>query len=86
MSRSKWKSNFLDNFLKNEKFYTKKKKYVWSRRSVIPENLINQIVFVYNGKEFNKVYITREKVGFKFGDFSMTRRFTKKKKKHGTKR
>ena len=74
MSRSSWKGNFL------KKHILKKKSIkVWSRNSSIPFHMLEQIVSVYNGKEFKKIYISREKIGYKFGAFSFTRKFTKKK-------
>jgi small subunit ribosomal protein S19 len=42
--------------------------------------LIGQTVSIHNGKEFKNVTVTREKVGFKFGEFSPTRRYNIKKK------
>ena len=78
MSRASWRGFFLDTiFLKKEK----KIKKVWSRRSTIPSFLIGKTLQIYNGKVFKKVKITREKVGYKFGEFSTTRIFVKKKKK-----
>lgn len=72
MSRAKWKGSFMDVLsLKVEKKDFK----IWSRRSTIPYNLINNSVLVHNGKEFRKVFITREKVGFKFGEFAFTRKY-----------
>jgi ribosomal protein S19 len=70
MTRSIWKNLFVDKCLLKEK----KKNKVWSRRSSIPESLIGQKIFVYNGKEFKKIWITREKVGFKLGEFCFTRK------------
>eukprot|EP01038_Epipyxis_sp_PR26KG_P013677 gene13677-18353_t len=58
-------------------FYLKKKKRydkVWTRRSVIPSSLVGKSVSVHYGNGFKKITITREKVGFKFGSFSYTRR------------
>lgn len=81
MTRSSWKGHFVDNYLLSPKFENSKKKMVWSRNSTIPENLIGQAVFIHNGKDFIKSFITREKVGFKFGQFAYTRKFTKKQKK-----
>lgn len=77
MSQS-WKGHFISNYLLSSKFMKKRKKEIWSRSSTIPETLVGQVVFIHNGKTFIKSYITREKVGFKFGDFAFTRRFTKK--------
>jgi ribosomal protein S19 len=84
MSRSKWKKVFIS--IKLKKINKEKKIIVWSRASVIPEFFINKNVFVYNGKIFKKLLITREKVGFKFGEFIFTKikpklRLKKSKKK-----
>ncbi len=81
MSRSKWKGNFIDQAVLKVLQNTKKQLKIWSRRSVIPAFLIGSTVLVYNGKEFKKVTITREKIGFKFGEFCTTRRYKSKSKK-----
>ena len=67
MSRSKWKGNFVDQAVLKMDANSKKQLKLWSRRSVIPSFLIGSTVLIYSGKEFKKVVITREKVGFKFG-------------------
>lgn len=82
MSRSKWKGPFMDyRTLIKKKIYPN----LWLRSSVIPNRLVNTIVCVHNGKEFKRVIITKEKVGFKLGEFSFTRKLhtkiTKKTKK-----
>lgn len=58
----------------------KLKSKIWCRRSVILENDIGKNFYVYNGKEFKKIFITREKIGFKFGSFCSTKKFSVKKK------
>ncbi len=78
MRRSKWKGNFIDSSILKLSSQNKKQLKVWSRRSVIPSFLIGDTVLIYNGKEFKKVKITREKVGFKFGEFSTTRKYKSK--------
>jgi ribosomal protein S19 len=78
MSRSNWKGPFLDKFLLKKSLINNQK--VWSRRSVIPYFLIGKNVLVHNGKTFKKILITREKIGFKFGEFCLTRLFTPKAK------
>jgi len=71
MGRSKWKGNFIEeSLLKNTE---KRNLKIFSRRSVIPSFFIGKKVLVYSGKNFKKIFITREKVGFKFGDFCKTR-------------
>ena len=76
MSRSKWKGYIVSSILFNREF--KKKKLIWSKNSTITGELKNQTVFVYNGKEFKKLFITPGKIGFKFGQFIATRTFTQK--------
>lgn len=81
MSRSKWKGPFVDvSVLKLKKKLTAKSKKVWSRSSQIPSSLLGKTISVYNGKEFKPVLVTREKIGFKFGDFSITRKYGNKLK------
>jgi small subunit ribosomal protein S19 len=77
MTRSKWKGPFLNKSLLKKNLKSK----VWSRGSTIPYFLIGFSVFVHSGKEFRKIFITREKVGFKFGEFVFTRKLKKKEKK-----
>lgn len=75
MARSKWKGFFIKKSLfKNKNIKNLK---IWDRCSVIPEFLIGKLVKVYNGKEFKKFFIHREKVGFKFGSFVSSRNFSK---------
>lgn len=88
MGRSLWKGPFVDSSILRENQKKQKKKFkIWSRNSVIPEFLLGQTVLVHNGKEFKNVVVTREKLGYKFGEFSFTRKYkvkqnlTQKKKK-----
>ena len=81
MTRSLWKGPFLDSFLVKPLTISDKKNYkIWSRGSVIPSSLIGETIYIHNGKEFKSITITREKVGFKFGEFSFTRKYTNKQK------
>lgn len=82
MSRSKWKGFYIDKFLFNQKFIELTRKKIWSRKSTIPSFLIGKDVYIHNGNKFIKINITREKVGYKFGEFALTRKFTKKEKKN----
>ena len=79
MSRSIWKGFYITkNLLKKNKKTKKNFFKLWSRNSAIPSFLLGKTVLVHNGKQFNKVFITREKIGYKFGDFSLTRKCFKK--------
>ena len=72
MSRSIWKGPYINTNIVN----TKK---IYSRNSVVTSNFINKRIFIYNGKNLIPVLITREKVGFKFGELSFTRKTINKK-------
>jgi small subunit ribosomal protein S19 len=77
MRRSSWKGNFITKFLLRK---ASKNLNVWCRNSVVPSSLVGVHSFIHNGKDFKRVLITREKVGFKFGDFAPTRKFVSKQK------
>ena len=77
MTRAKWKGPHIEWHTLSKKKINPK---IWSRSSVIPNLLVNTIVSVYDGHEFKRVAITKEKIGFKFGEFSHTRKFLLKKK------
>ncbi|KAL9342559.1 hypothetical protein Peur_065884 [Populus x canadensis] len=49
-------------------------KKIWTRRSTILPEYINNYVRIYNGKTFVRVKITEGKVGHKFGEFAFTRK------------
>ncbi len=82
MSRSKWKGPFIKSSLISLQEKTKKIRNIkiWSRNSIIPFSLIGQQVSIHNGKDFIKIKITREKVGYRFGEFSFTRKHKLKAK------
>ena len=84
MSRSKWKGPFINMKLfkdvNNKKFRNNLR--TLSRYSEITPGFIGLIFEVHNGKNFSKIEITEDMVGFKLGEFSPTRRkFSLKKKK-----
>jgi ribosomal protein S19 len=84
MSRAKWKGLFIEKsiLLLNKKIIINKKKLkIYSRSSCIPSFLINKFVLIYDGKDLRKCYINREKVGYKFGEFSYSRKKNGVKKK-----
>jgi ribosomal protein S19 len=54
---------------------------VWARREIISSSFIEKTVFIHNGKEFKKIFIKREHVGFKFGEFCLTKKHKIKLKK-----
>jgi small subunit ribosomal protein S19 len=78
MSRSIWKKLFLDYFLIKSSKSVKNIKKIWSRRSSIPASFIGKTILVHNGKDFKKISVKREHIGFKFGEFALTKKYTKK--------
>lgn len=81
MSRSIWKGLYCSLAINKNILKSKKKINIWSRESCIPGFLLNKDVFIHNGKSFKKVLITREKLGYKFGEFASTKVHRKPKKK-----
>jgi len=78
MSRSIWKGLHIANTLLKARVKKGVLK-IRSRNSAIPASLIGKTVLVYTGRTFQKVIITRDKVGFKFGEFALTRVYYRKK-------
>ena len=48
-----------------------------SRSSTIIEPFVGKCIAVYNGKRSKRVYITEEKIGYKLGCFSFTKKMGK---------
>ncbi|XVE56619.1 hypothetical protein DITRI_Ditri04bG0025500 [Diplodiscus trichospermus] len=63
---------FLAKMKKNKRLLDNRK--IWSRRSTILPEFIDQTVRIYNGKNFVRCKITEGKVGHKFGEFALTRK------------
>ena len=78
MSRSKWKGFFISSKLLNLK---NTDNIIFNRNSFISNFFLNKLVKIYNGKAFKIFNITRDQIGFKFGEFSFTRKIYEKKKK-----
>ena len=55
-------------------FKIKSKKIVLNRASTIPLNFLGKIWFVHTGLKFNKILITKLIIGYKFGEFALTRK------------
>ena len=77
MSRSKWKGSFFNiALLKNKNTPNQ----IFTRESSIPSKYINTYISINTGKEFRRIFISKEKVGLKFGTFAYTRKKQAKKK------
>ena len=59
-------------------------KLIYKKSSFIKLVDINQKALIYNGKNFQKLIISKEMVGHRFGEFIVTRKVVPfKKKKNG---
>lgn len=80
MPRSVRKGPFIDvHLLKKveEAQASKSKKPIktWSRRSVIVPEMVGLTIAVHNGKAHVPVFVTENMVGYKLGEFALTRTF-----------
>jgi len=79
MSRSKWKGVFVCHSLYKKFLFFKKAKInnfiqIYNRSSVVLNEFVGGHFKVYNGLKFINLFVTENKVGCKFGEFSFTRR------------
>lgn len=75
MSRSQWKLLYLPKALVRLKDRSKTHQpLIWQRSAVIPHFLVGTKVKVHSGKDFVRVRITEDTVGYKFGEFVFTRK------------
>ena len=82
MSRSSWKTPFIDKSLLKRLDPKYEKKPTWSRRSTIYPAAVGLKLQIYNGKSMVTRKIKPEMVGHKLGEFVTTRKtFIPKKKK-----
>ncbi|MFC1850704.1 30S ribosomal protein S19 [candidate division CSSED10-310 bacterium] len=47
----------------------------WSRRSTIVPEMVGHTIAIHNGRKFIPVFITENMVGYKLGEFAITRKF-----------
>ena len=82
MSRSSWKTPFIDKSLLKRLNPKHEKKPTWSRRSTIYPAAVGLKLQIYNGKDMITRKIKPEMVGHKLCEFVTTRKtFIPKKKK-----
>lgn len=79
MARPKWKLKYFSKALIRKLFLIKifkikSRKVLLSRSSTIPLSLLGKTWFIHSGLKFNKIKITKFMIGFKFGEFSFTRK------------
>jgi len=82
MSRSKWKGVFVCYSLYKKYLHFKKLNInnfiqIFNRGSTVVNEFVGGHFKVYNGLKFLNVFVTENKVGHKFGEFSYTRKLRK---------
>lgn len=88
--RAAWKIPYINlKYLKNS-FFKQKILKIKYKNSIIGQNFKNRNILLYNGKEYLKVDINSQKIGYKFGEFILTKcsyfyRHLKKSKKKSKK-
>jgi small subunit ribosomal protein S19 len=75
--RSLWKLDYVQPSLRNKK---RKIIKVRARNSTITSNMIGSQIHIYNGIRYIPLTVTSKMLGFKFGDFSITRKHKMPKK------
>ena len=80
MARSRWKLNFFSKsiwrkiyFLKKRRYF-KKKKMFYDRSSTIPSCFSTYFMRIHKGTKSRKLLINMYNIGYKFGEFSYTRK------------
>lgn len=86
MSRSNWKTPFIDKSLLKRLKPDHEKKPTWSRRSTIYPAAVGLKLPIHNGKSMVTRKIKSEMVGHKLGEFVTTRKTFKPKIKKGLKK
>ncbi|MGA9530633.1 MAG: 30S ribosomal protein S19 [Candidatus Babeliales bacterium] len=79
MSRSAKKGAYVErslyeNFLKQKGAEKAKPIKTWSRRSQLIPEFVGYVFEVHNGKTFQEVRVMESMVGYRFGDFVLTRK------------
>ena len=54
---------------------------VYKKNKVITSMHLNKKFLIYNGKDFQKLIVSKNMLGYKFGEFVMTRKIVTFKKK-----
>lgn len=85
MSRSNWKTPFIDKSLLKRLTPELEKKPTWSRRSTIYPAAVGLKIHIHNGKNMIARKIKPEMVGHKLGEFVATRKLFIPKSKKNTK-
>jgi small subunit ribosomal protein S19 len=83
MPRSVWKIPFSNSKVFKLLYFLKKNQtmFLRSRSSIIFPLFVGNTFLVYNGKSFVHLFVNENMIGFKFGDFIITKKRIIHKKK-----
>lgn len=78
MARSNWKFFYINSSLYKYSFISKFKNIriskIFSRSSIISKIFLKKVIFFYKGNMFIKTLLTKHHLGFKIGEFGVTRK------------
>lgn len=78
MARSSWKFNYINSFLYKSIFLNKfksiKSSKIFCRSSFIPKTFLKKSFLLYKGNSFVKILFNKYHVGYKIGEFGVTRK------------
>ncbi len=80
MARSRWKLGFFSVYFWKKIVYIKygyrfsKNRLYFDRSSNIPGCFLKKVINVHKGKKFRTVKVSFKQIGYKFGEFSFTRK------------
>ena len=93
MARSSWKFNYINSNIYKNIFKNKLKKVkipkLFCRSSLIPRLFLKKKITLYKGCSFIKILFTKYHLGYKSGEFGVTRKpfnFPRKETKKKSKR
>lgn len=77
MTRSLYKGPFYEHNLLQKvksKIHKKSSIKIWTRASIILPEFLGYKFEIYNGKRFVVLTVTEDMIGYKFGEFALTRK------------
>lgn len=74
MKRSVWKVPFVSPCFFSQFFFDDTREFkTFSRSSVITDFFLKKKVLIYSGKSWVKLFVQKPMIGFKLGEFSITK-------------
>ncbi len=78
MARSSWKFYYINSLLYKNVYLSKFKNYkitkLFCRNTTIPKIFFKKTIYIHKGNIFAKILFNKYHIGFKLGEFSVTRK------------